>query len=82
MEEKSERFKKVKAAIKKRDISDVSWELLAVCIDDLEATGQTMLGKTALMELMRVISVQKGNDHMADRMEKVSELRDWLKKAG
>jgi hypothetical protein len=74
-------FKKVKAAIKKRDISEVSWTLLDVCIDELEESGSTTLGKTALMELIRVISVQKNADGMASRMEKVEELKEWLRKA-
>jgi len=74
-------FKKVKAAIRKRDISEVSWTLLDVCIDELEATGTSSLGKTALMELIRVISVQKNADGMSTRMEKVDELKEWLRKA-
>ena len=76
------KFKKVRKSIKDRDISEVSWNLLDVCIDELEATGASSLGKTALMELLRIISVQKNTDQMQDRMEKVSELKEWLRKAG
>lgn len=76
------KFKKVRKSIKDRDISEVSWNLLDVCIDELEATGTSSLGKTALMELLRIISVQKNTDQMQDRMEKVSELKEWLRKAG
>lgn len=75
------RFKKVKRAIKERDISEVSWTLLDVCIDELEACGSSSLGKTALMELIRVISVQKNADGMSTRMEKVEELKEWIRKA-
>lgn len=76
------RFKKVRKAIKDRDISEVSWELLDICIGDLEAHGELRhLGKTGLMELLRVISVQKSDSTIAARMEKASELREWLRKA-
>lgn len=76
-------FKRVKQRIKDRNISEVCWELLSIAIDDLEETGSTgRFGKTGLMELVRVISVQKGEDAMEKRMEKVGELKEWLRKAG
>lgn len=77
------RFRKVRKAIKDRNISDVSWSLLEICIDDLEATGEIkLLGKTGLMEMVRIISVQKNEDNQQAKLEKVSELREWLRKAG
>jgi hypothetical protein len=81
--EKNQRFKKVRKAIKDRDISEVSWNLLEICIDDLEVHGEIkLLGKTGLMEMVRIISVQKNEDNQQARMEKVSELKEWLRKAG
>jgi hypothetical protein len=74
-------FKRVKDAIRKRDISEVSWTLLDLAIDELQAEGVTSLGKTALMELIRTISIQKNTAHMEGRMEKVEELKEWLRKA-
>jgi hypothetical protein len=77
------RFKKVRRAIKDRNIAEVSWNLLEICIDDLEATGEIkLLGKTGLMEMVRIISVQKNEDNQVQKLEKVSELREWLRKAG
>lgn len=77
------RFKKVRKAIKDRNITEVSWSLLELCIDDLEQCGEIkLLGKTGLMEMVRIISVQKNEDGLRDRMEKVSELKEWLRKAG
>ena len=77
------RFEKVRRAIKDRNIAEVSWNLLEICIDDLEATGEIkLLGKTGLMEMVRIISVQKNEDNQAQKLEKVSELREWLRKAG
>lgn len=76
------RFKKVRKAIKDRNITDVSWSLLEICIDDLEQYGEIkLLGKTGLMEMVRIISVQKNEDGMRDRMEKVSEIKEWLRKS-
>lgn len=77
------RFRKVRKAIKDRNIAEVSWNLLEICIDDLEATGEIkLLGKTGLMEMVRIISVQKNEDNQVQKLEKVSELREWLRKAG
>lgn len=77
------RFKKVRRAIKDRNITEVSWNLLEMCIDDLELHGEIkLLGKTGLMEMVRIISVQKNEDNQQARMEKVSELKEWLRKAG
>jgi len=77
------RFKKVRRAIKDRNIAEVSWNLLEICIDDLETTGEIkLLGKTGLMEMVRIISVQKNEDNQVQKLEKVSELREWLRKAG
>lgn len=81
--EKNSKFKKVRKAIKDRDIQEVSWNLLEMCIDDLEEHGQIkLLGKTGLMEMVRIISVQKNEDNQQARMDKVSELKEWLRKAG
>ena len=80
--EKNQRFKKVRKSIKDRNITDVSWSLLEMCIDDLEEFGEIkLLGKTGLMEMVRIISVQKNSEGMATRMEKVEELKEWLRKA-
>lgn len=77
------RFKRVRKAIKDRNIAEVSWNLLEICIDDLEQHGEIkLLGKTGLMEMVRIISVQKNEDNQAQKLEKVSELREWLRKAG
>lgn len=77
------RFRKVRKAIKERNIAEVSWNLLEICIDDLEAHGEIkLLGKTGLMEMVRIISVQKNEDNQQAKLEKVSELREWLRKAG
>jgi len=77
------RFRRVRKAIKDRNIAEVSWNLLEICIDDLEATGEIkLLGKTGLMEMVRIISVQKNEDNQVQKLEKVSELREWLRKAG
>lgn len=76
-------FRKIRKAMKDRDIQEVSWCLLEMCIDDLEKHGETrLLGKTGLMETVRIISVQKNEDNQQARMEKVSELKEWLRKAG
>lgn len=81
--EKNQRFKKVRKSIKDRNITEVSWSLLEMCIDDLEEFGEIkLLGKTGLMEMVRIISVQKNEDNQQARMEKVSELKEWLRKAG
>lgn len=75
-------FKKVRKAIKDRNIAEVSWNLLEICIDDLEQHGEIkLLGKTGLMEMVRIISVQKNEDKMEARMEKVSELKEWIRKS-
>jgi hypothetical protein len=79
--DRSAGYKRVKDAIRKRDISEVSWTLLDLAIDELHEAGQTSLGKTALMELIRTISIQKNTAHMEGRMEKVEELKEWLRKA-
>jgi hypothetical protein len=77
------RFKRVRKAIKDRNIAEVSWNLLEICIDDLEQHGEIkLLGKTGLMEMVRIISVQKNEDNQVQKLEKVSELREWLRKAG
>jgi len=34
------------------------------------------------MEMVRIISVQKNEDNQVQKLEKVSELREWLRKAG
>lgn len=79
----NKRFRNVRKAIKDRNIAEVSWNLLEICIDDLEATGEIkLLGKTGLMEMVRIISVQKNEDNQVQKLEKVSELREWLRKAG
>jgi hypothetical protein len=79
---KNGRFKGVRKAIKERDIAAVSWSLLEMCIDDLEEHGEIkLLGKTGLMEMVRIISVQKNADGLASRMERVEELKEWLRKA-
>jgi len=81
--ENNQRFRKVRKAIKDRNITEVSWNLLEMCIDDLEQHGEIkLLGKTGLMEMVRIISVQKNEDNQQARMEKVSELKEWLRKAG
>jgi hypothetical protein len=81
--EKNPKFKKVRKALKDRNITEVSWNLLEICIDDLEEFGEIkLLGKTGLMEMVRIISVQKNEDNQQSRMEKVSELKEWLRKAG
>ena len=81
--EKNTKFKKVRKALKDRNITEVSWNLLEICIDDLEEFGEIkLLGKTGLMEMVRIISVQKNEDNQQSRMEKVSELKEWLRKAG
>ena len=75
-------FKRVKDAIRKRDISEVSWTLLDLAVDEMQVNaGQTSMGKTALMELIRTISIQKNQAGMDSRMEKVEELKEWLRKA-
>jgi hypothetical protein len=77
------RFRRVRKAIKDRNIAEVSWNLLEICIDDLEQHGEIkLLGKTGLMEMVRIISVQKNEDNQVQKLEKVSELREWLRKAG
>jgi hypothetical protein len=77
------RFKKVRRAIKDRNIQEVSWNLLEICIEELEQHGEIkLLGKTGLMEMVRIISVQKNEDNQVQKLEKVSELREWLRKAG
>ena len=58
-------FKRVKDAIRKRDISEVSWTLLDLAVDEMQVNaGQTSMGKTALMELIRTISIQKNQAGM------------------
>jgi hypothetical protein len=74
-------FKRVKDAIRKRDISEVSWTLLDLAVDEMQGVGATSMGKTALMELIRTISIQKNQAGMDSRMEKVEELKEWLRKA-
>jgi hypothetical protein len=81
--EKNPKFKKVRKALKDRNIAEVSWNLLEICIDDLEEFGEIkLLGKTGLMEMVRIISVQKNEDNQQAKLEKVSEMREWLRKAG
>ena len=77
------RFRRVRKAIKDRNIAEVSWNLLEICIEELEQHGEIkLLGKTGLMEMVRIISVQKNEDNQVQKLEKVSELREWLRKAG
>ena len=81
--EKTKKFKKVRKAIKDRDIAEVSWNLLEMCIEDLEECGEIkLLGKTGLMEMVRIISVQKNEGNQQAKLEKVSEMREWLRRAG
>ena len=75
------RYAKVRKAINARDICEVAWELLDVTLSDIETTGVSPLGKSILMELVRTISVQKGNDLVDGRIQKVDELKTWLRKA-
>lgn len=75
------RYSKVRKAIVARDICEVAWELLDVTLSDIETTGVSPLGKSILMELVRTISVQKGNDLVDGRIQKVDELKTWLRKA-
>jgi hypothetical protein len=75
------RYSKVRKAINARDICEVAWELLDVTLSDIETTGVSPLGKSILMELVRTISVQKGNDLVDGRIQKVDELKTWLRKA-
>lgn len=75
------RYAKVRRAINARDICEVAWELLDVTLSDIETTGVSPLGKSILMELVRTISVQKGNDLVDGRIQKVDELKTWLRKA-
>ena len=75
------RYAKVRKAIVQRDICEVAWELLDVTLSDIETTGVSPLGKSILMELVRTISVQKGNDLVDGRIQKVDELKTWLRKA-
>ena len=82
MDEHARDFKKVRKAVKDRNLQEMCWEMLSMSIDDIEATGKAELfGKTGLMELIRVLSIQKNTDHMSDRMEKISEMREWLRKS-
>lgn len=82
MNEHARDFKKVRKAVKDRNLQEMCWEMLSMSIDDIEATGKAELfGKTGLMELIRVLSIQKNTDHMSDRMEKISEMREWLRKS-
>ena len=74
-------FKRVKDAIRKRDISEVSWTLLDLAVDEMQEGGSTSMSKTGLMELIRTISIQKNSTAMETRMEKVKELKEWLRKA-
>jgi hypothetical protein len=81
--ENLKKFKKVRKAIKDRDIAEVSWALLEMCIQDLEECGETkLLGKTGLMEMVRIVSVQKNEGNQQAKLEKVSEMREWLRRAG
>lgn len=74
-------FKRVKDAIRKRDISEVSWTLLDLAVDEMQEGSATSMSKTGLMELIRTISIQKNQAGMDTRMEKVEELKEWLRKA-
>jgi len=75
------KYDKVRKAIVSRDISEVSWELLDQTLTDIERTGESPLGKSILMELIRTISVQKGNGEIENRLQRVGELKTWLRKA-
>lgn len=75
------KYAKVRKAIVARDISEVAWELLDTTLTDIENTGASPLGKSILMELIRTISVQKGNEDLESRMQRVGELKTWLRKA-
>lgn len=74
-------FKKVRKAIKDRDLQEMCWEMLSMAIDDIEFTGKSeKFGKTGLMELIRVLSIQKNTENMSERMDKVTEMKEWLRK--
>jgi hypothetical protein len=75
------KYDKVRKAIVARDIAEVSWELLDTTLTDIESTGVSPLGKSILMELIRTISVQKGNEDLEGRLQRVGELKTWLRKA-
>lgn len=75
------KYAKVRKAIEARDITEVAWELLDTTLTDIEQTGSSPLGKSILMELVRTISVQKGNGELENRMQRVDELKTWLRKA-
>lgn len=75
------KYRKVRKAIEARDIAEVAWELLDTTLTDIEQTGNSPLGKSILMELVRTISVQKGNGELESRMQRVDELKTWLRKA-
>lgn len=76
-------FKKVRRAIKNRNLQDACWEMLSMAMDDIESTGKSeTFGKSGLMELVRVLSIQKNTENMSERMDKVTELKEWLRKQG
>jgi hypothetical protein len=74
-------FKKIRKALKERDLQECCWEMLTLAMDDVEATGKSeTFGKTGLLELVRVLSIQKNTENMSERMDKVTELKEWLRK--
>jgi hypothetical protein len=83
MSEHARDFKRVRKAIKDRDLQEMCWEMLSMSIDDIESTGKAeIFGKTGLMELIRVLSIQKNTENMSERMDKVTEMKEWLRKQG
>jgi hypothetical protein len=85
-EAENNRFKKVRRAIKDRNIAEVSWNLLEICIDDLEATEKWSftfigadidawrIGRMLNIKMNKSVSIAKRN--MKKSMSSLSDAMD------
>jgi hypothetical protein len=78
-------YRKLKLALRKKNISDAAWELLLLQVEALEKGDERnlLLSKTAVGELLRILVTQVVKEPTpqtdAEAENNVVELKQWLK---
>jgi hypothetical protein len=83
------KYSKAIAACNKRDSLELSWELIRVCLQDLDNGNPPELGKTVVIELVKTVSAAERQAGMpGSKVDQVAaeppakdmdRIKDWLK---
>jgi len=78
-------YRKLKKALRDKNISDAAWELLLMQVEALEKgdSENLLLSKTAVGELLRILVTQSVKvtapaENNAEAVNNIVELKAWL----